>query len=444
MNLQRIDRLFKFERGSLQSLKCEAGQYPFITASSDWKTHKEFSHDCEALIFAAAAAGSLGRTHYVNGKFITSDLCFLLTPKDKENFPVDLQFYHLIFGALRGDIVAGAKAPGSNRVISLRTFGSYEVPYFPIEAQLKIKQSFVKAEQTRDSLSVELSNQLKLVSQLRQSFLREAMQGQLVPQEVKDEPAGVLLERIKVEKEKLIAAKKIKAEKPLSAIKAEEIPFEIPSNWTWCRFEDVIFNQRQDVRTGPCGASLQKSEHRSSGIPVWGIESISKAGKFTTQNKIFVTEEKADDLKSFLVEAGDLIISRSGTVAELCMLPVGVPKGLISTNLIKISVDRQVIYPEYFCYLIKGSPCVRNMLADFCSGSTRLFLTQSILKKLIFPLSPLAEQKQIVKKLEKLLAFCDDLEVNIKESKTQAETLLQVALKEALEPKNLKVSNEEI
>lgn len=75
------------------------------------------------------------------------------------------------------------------------------------------------------------------------------------------------------------------------------------------------------------------------------------------------------------------------------------------------------------------------MLADFCSGTTRLFLTQSILNKLIFPLPPLAEQKRIVEKLEKLMKYCDELEANIRESKGQAESLLQVALKEALEPK---------
>ena len=84
---------------------------------------------------------------------------------------------------------------------------------------------------------------------------------------------------------------------------------------------------------------------------------------------------------------------------------------------------------------IKGASHVRDMLADFCSGSTRLFLMQTILKKMIFPLPPLAEQKQIVEKLEKLMAYCDELEANIRTSKGHAETLLQVALKEALEPR---------
>lgn len=77
----KIGQLFNIERGNLQSEKNEDGEYNFITASSEWKTHIEYTHECEAIIFAFGAAGSLGKTHYVNGKFIASNLCFILTPK---------------------------------------------------------------------------------------------------------------------------------------------------------------------------------------------------------------------------------------------------------------------------------------------------------------------------------------------------------------------------
>ena len=92
-----IKKIFNFEKGSLQSTKCTSGVYTFVTAGSDWKTHNEFTHDTEALIVAVAASGSLGRCHYIKDKFIASDLCFILTPKDAELYPVDLEFYHQIF-----------------------------------------------------------------------------------------------------------------------------------------------------------------------------------------------------------------------------------------------------------------------------------------------------------------------------------------------------------
>lgn len=67
-----IDELFDFEKGALQSSKCTSGKYTFVTAAEEWKTHKDYTHDCEALIFAMAASGSLGRTHYIKGKFVAS------------------------------------------------------------------------------------------------------------------------------------------------------------------------------------------------------------------------------------------------------------------------------------------------------------------------------------------------------------------------------------
>lgn len=145
MSLMKIKDLFHFEKGGLQSSKCTPGEYDFITAAAEWKTHNEYSHECEALIFAAAASGSLGRTHFVNGKFISSDLCFIITPKDPVKYPIDLKFYHLIFQAFKDEIVRNTKAGTSKEAIGLTAFGNYELPYFNIEKQQEVKEQFVSA-----------------------------------------------------------------------------------------------------------------------------------------------------------------------------------------------------------------------------------------------------------------------------------------------------------
>ena len=82
----------------------------------------------------------------------------------------------------------------------------------------------------------ELSFQLTQLENLNQAILQEAVQGKLVPQDPNDEPAGELLKRIKAEKEK--SGKK---EKPLPLIKPEEIPFEIPESWVWCRLGEIAY-----------------------------------------------------------------------------------------------------------------------------------------------------------------------------------------------------------
>ena len=318
-------------------------------------------------------------------------------------------------------------------------FLNYEIELPEVDEQLKIIEEFKKNKITIENQSSELTHQLDLVKQLRQAFLREAMQGKLVEQNEADEPATELLAKIKAEKEQLIKEKKIKKQKPLPPISDDEIPFEIPESWVWCKIDSLVFDISKDIRTGPFGTALNKSEHKQEGIPVWGIESISKSGVFTNKNKIFVTEEKARELKSFEVFGGDLIISRSGTIAELCMIPLETQKGLLSTNLMKISLDNRIMLPEIFCHIIKGSSYIVKSLIDLCSGSTRLFLTQKILKSLIFPLPPLSEQKRIVTKLDELTAYCDSLEESIKNSQIQNEMLLGQVLREALEPEEKEV-----
>lgn len=227
-----VGKLFNLEKGQLQSTKCTPGEFDFITAAEDWKTHNEYTHECEALLFAAAASGSLGRTHYVDGKFVTSDLCFILTPKDEEKYPLNLGFYHFVFNSLRSALVAATKSGTSKESINQDNFKKYEIPYFDIEQQdlwiEKLKGTFAKKE----LLGAELIHQKALLKKLRQQILQEAIEGKLTSEWRTDnpdvEPASELLKRIAAEKEKLIKDKKIKPQKTLSPISEEQKPFELP------------------------------------------------------------------------------------------------------------------------------------------------------------------------------------------------------------------------
>ena len=202
-------------------------------------------------------------------------------------------------------------------------------------------------------------------------------------------------------------------------------------NWDLVSIDRLVGSIRTDIRTGPFGSSLNKSEHQLDGIPVWGIESISKKGEFTGQNKIFITQAKAKELKSFEVLGGDIIISRSGTVGELCLLPNDISFGIISTNLMKISLNKKVINPTFFCYQFKGSQDLLDKLQELCSGSTRLFLTQSILNKLVFVLPPIEEQQEIVRRVESLFAKADQIEAGYQKLKAKVEQLPQALLAKA-------------
>lgn len=152
-NIQKvtIQELFNIEKGTLQSLKSVAGEYTFVTASEEWKTHKEYTRDCEALIFAMGAGGSLGRTHYITGKFIASDLCFILTPKDENKYPVNLRYYFLYFNFIREKVVAELARGMAKKAINKTNFSNYLLPYIPIDQQNMLAQKgMVLSEKIKD------------------------------------------------------------------------------------------------------------------------------------------------------------------------------------------------------------------------------------------------------------------------------------------------------
>lgn len=134
-----IEKIFNICKGTLQSTKRIDGEYDFITAADDWGKHESYTHDTEALIFVHGAGGSLGKVHYVNGKFITSDLCFVLTPKD--GVKADLKYYYAYFNANRKRIVKLLARGANKKAISKTRFEKFEIEDIPYDRQKEIGSS---------------------------------------------------------------------------------------------------------------------------------------------------------------------------------------------------------------------------------------------------------------------------------------------------------------
>ena len=199
--------------------------------------------------------------------------------------------------------------------------------------------------------------------------------------------------------------------------------------WEKVNIQFFLDKSSRGMITGPFGSALKKSEHQNFGVPVLGIENIGE-GAFIMPNKIFVTEEKAKELKGFSVQSEDIIISRSGTVGEICKVPSFMNNALLSTNLIRVRLNLDVILADYFVLLFQCSQ-IKQQVKDLCKGTTRAFLNQTILNQIQFPLPPLPEQQRIVQEIETRLSACDEVEKQIAESLQQAEALRQSILKKA-------------
>ncbi len=198
--------------------------------------------------------------------------------------------------------------------------------------------------------------------------------------------------------------------------------------------EKLLTTERKGMSTGPFGTMIKKHEHQKTGVPMLGIENMGN-GKFIDGNKIFVTPDKAKQLKSFALLEGDIIISRSGTVGELCAVPKRMEGALLSTNLMRVSLNSNIIRSDYFIYLFQSKGIVLDQVKELCKGSTRIFLNQTILKQIMFPVPDVNRQEKIIDVIESRMSACESIEQTVDTALQQAEALRQSILKEAFHEK---------
>lgn len=134
---EKISKIFNVVKGSLQSSKREEGEYPFITAADEWLSHNEYTNEDEALIFVFGAGGSLGKVHYVKDeKYIVSDLCFILTPKNPQK--VNMLYFYAYFNSHRKEIVQRLARGTNKKAINDARFGEYRVHFPDVSIQNEV------------------------------------------------------------------------------------------------------------------------------------------------------------------------------------------------------------------------------------------------------------------------------------------------------------------
>lgn len=339
-------------------------------------------------------------------------------------------YYYFKIGNRYLDLERIARGVGSKR-IHPDQIANIRIPLPDLKTQRGMVEKFKGMENRSEMVTVELSDQLDLVNQLRQAFLREALQGKLVPQDPKDEPASELIKRIKAEKEKLIKEGKIKKQKELPPINPDEIPFEIPKNWVWCRLGELVLS----MSTGPFGTMLHKQDYVPDGIPMVNPMNIVNS-KIVASGKMMVDEQTRQRLKSYILRTGDVVVGRRGEMGRCAVVTEQEDGWLCGTGSFFL-VLHQLVYQLYFVKVLSSS-FARTSLMGSSVGATMNNLNHKILSQLAIPLPPFNEQRRIVDKIEEIMRYCTDLEKSIKQSQAQNEQLLQQVLREALSPDKTK------
>lgn len=275
----------------------------------------------------------------------------------------------------------------------------------------------------------------KNIKSLKETILQLAVQGKLTESwranNPKKELASELLKQIEAEKQQLIAEKRIKKEKSFPPIEDDDIPFELPNNWMWFRWVDLLGLVKYPMKRGPFGSALRKDFFVEEGVKVF--EQYNAINNDPDWCRYRITNEKYEELKAFTAESGDMLISCSGTLGRICILPEGTEIGIINQALLKIRLENRIIDNEFFIKLFR-SYYLQSLVYKSAMGSA---ITNMVgvkeLKQFLMPIPPLEEQKVIVEKVNSLTALCDELEQQIETSQTQIKLLMQSCLKEVFE-----------
>ena len=274
-------------------------------------------------------------------------------------------------------------------------------------------------------------------AELRQSILQAAMRGKLILQNPQDEPASELLKRIQKEKARLIRAGKLKKEASLPPITEDEIPFDLPDGWVWCRLGNL-----GDVQSSK---RVFVSEFVDDGIPFYrGTE----VGALSTGKKIVpkyhITDEHYYDLINHTGKpiVGDLLMPSICPDGRIWLVDTDEPFYFKDGRVLWIHLVENHLNNRYIQQALKA-----RLISDYkniASGTTFAELKIFLLKEVAIPLPPLHEQNRIISKLDELLALCDELE--IEEKKLDAleahfteylpKAILQAAVQGKLVPQN--------
>lgn len=423
----KIGDIFAIEKGSLQSSKNTPGKYDFITAASEWKNHNSYDHDCEAIVYAVAASGSLGRAHYVNGKFIASDLCFILTEKNKDKYPVNFLFYQIIFEMLRDEIVSKTKTGTSKESINRGNFSNYEIPYFPIDFQLANYQRFVDAKNTIKTLIDEYEKQKSYAKQLRQNILQEAIEGKLTADWRKQHPvqkgnpdydAEALFEKIQAEK---LETKSDKIQSPLFFNE-----LQIPKTWRY----PILSNITKQITDG----THLTPNYVEQGEVFLSAQNV-KPFNFIPEIHRYVSKKDFDIYRNNRTpEKNDILMARVGAgIGEAAVIDNDLQFAFY-VSLCLIKSFPSLVVPRYLCIVLNSSYGTTYAKSNISSsGSSAGNYNLGHIRALKIPLPPLAEQKEIVARVEQLLQTITQLETQIATRETTTKQLMQSILKDAFE-----------
>ena len=348
-----------------------------------------------------------GNINIASGKFYATEHAVVTTLYDG----IDFNWSNYTLEALRlNEYATGAAQPGLSVANVLNVF----VPVPPTDEQKQIGVKIAESIKVIESIDQEKLDLQATVTKAKSKILDLAIRGQLVPQDPNDEPASVLLERIRAEKEELIRQGKIKRDKKESVIFRgednsyyirqdthtesidEQFVFELPDNWEWCSLRNIAKIE--------LGKTLDRAKNTGTNYPY--LRSINVRWNEVDLSDLKEMQFEPEELDRYTVRQNDLLICEGGDVGRSCVWTDD--KEILYQNALHRVRFYGECNPFYFMYHMMYYES-RGIIKSLCKGVTIKHLTGNVLSLIPFALPPLEEQSRIVEKLDQIFALIEGI-----------------------------------
>ena len=267
----------------------------------------------------------------------------------------------------------------------------------------------------------QLLDRPEAVDALEQTILQLAVRGLLVPHDPSDEPASLLLRRIRSDKDLLVAEGKIKSDKPLASLVDGEAPFEIPTGWNWVRLGAIAGIERGGSPR-PIEAFLTESPDGLNWIKIGDTE---KGGKYITTTREKIRPEGLS--KTRKVYPGDFLLTNSMSFGRPYITQI---EGCIHDGWLRISPPSSL--NKDYLYLLLSSSFMRVLFEAAAAGGVVQNLNADKVRSVPIPLPPLAEQARMVARVTELRRVCADLRQRLNRSSATQAALADALIDQAL------------
>ncbi len=426
----KIGDVCKIVKGTTGIASAEPGKYPLVVTAVERKTCSTYQFDCEAVCIPLVSSSghgkkSLNNVHYQSGKFALGTILCAVIPNNSDE--LDARYLHQYLQFYKDTVLVPLMKGAANVSLSMKDITGVSIPLPPIKRQRELAEMFVTLQEKQKELFTEFEKQTEYAKQLRQNILQEAIEGKLtadwrnqhpVQKGNPDYDAEALFDKIQGEKSET------KSDKIQSPLFFNEL--QIPKTWRY----PILSNITKQITDG----THLTPNYVEQGEVFLSAQNV-KPFNFIPEIHRYVSKKDFDIYRNNRTpEKNDILMARVGAgIGEAAVIDNDLQFAFY-VSLCLIKSFPSLVDPRYLCIVLNSSYGTTYAKSNISSsGSSAGNYNLGHIRALKIPLPPLAEQKEIVARVEKHLQTITQLETQIATRETTTKQLMQSFLKDAFE-----------